>query len=287
MSVPEIAKDTRPIGVFDSGMGGLSVLRAMARRMPEQSYLYFGDTARAPYGNRCREELRQFTVEIGKWLITKDCKMLLIACNTAAALGGEALAAESSVPVYGMTEAVMAATLGAEQEIDWPLGMVATQATVNSGVYQAAFAQAAPGKPFYAQACPAFVPFVEKGCLDGPAVEQAARAYLAPMMAQGIKTLVLGCTHHPFLTPVLRRCLGPDVRIVDPADAMAELMVEKIKGTAESASSKAGADGTGTALTGTSRGEMHFYSSGNVENFAHLAGRLLEQPIERAERQVF
>jgi glutamate racemase len=266
------ARKNCPIGVFDSGVGGLSVLRALEQRLPAENYIYFGDTARVPYGNRPPEEISRFTVEIGCWFQDQGCKMILIACNTATILGMAALAAASSVPVYGMVDAVTAAALAADL---WPLGLIATKGTVDSGAYQAAMTAAAPGKLFYAQACPDFITLVEKGLLEGPQVDQAAAVYLKPLKEKGIRALMLGCTHFPFLAAPIAAYLGEGVRLLDPAPQLA-LMVEeylKAQGLLN--------DGAWGGAAGA------FYCSGDLDDFKAQGVRLLGRPLPEVGKQVF
>jgi glutamate racemase len=265
----------RPIGVFDSGMGGLSVLRALERRLPGENYIYFGDTARVPYGNRDPGEVSRFTVEIGLWFQAQGCKMLLIACNTATVLGMAALAAATTLPVYGMVEAATAAALAANL---WPLGLIATKGTVESGAYQAAIAAQAPGQPFYAQACPDFIPLVEQGILEGPQVAQTAENYLRPLKEKGIRGLVLGCTHFPFLAGPIAAYLGEDVRLLDPAPHLARMVEEYLQGQ------DLLNDGDGDA---GATGARDFYCSGSPEAFRAQGGRLLGRPLQEVGRQVF
>jgi len=222
--------------VFDSGMGGLTVLRELTKKLPGEQFVYFGDTARAPYGNRSAQEICRFAVEIGGFLLERDCKMLIFACHTATVLGMAALTSITAKPVLGMVEAALAETLGdpaedadpGADEAIWPVGMIATQGTAESGDYQRFFAQRAPGKPFYMQACPDFVPLVEKGVLVGPDVERAAEKHLSPLRERGIRTLVLGCTHYPFLVRPISAYFGAGVRLADPAHKLALLAEQEL-----------------------------------------------------------
>ncbi len=275
-----VAEKSRPIGVFDSGVGGLSVLRVLEQRLPAENYIYFGDTARVPYGDRTPQEVRDFTVEIGSWLQEQGCKMILIACNTATVLGMKALAAVAQVPVYGMVEAAMAGAMAGvagaaagEAGGLWPLGLIATKGTVESGGYQAAVAAKAPGKPFYAQACPGFVPLIEKGILTGPQVEQAVEKYLKPLKEKGVGTLILGCTHYPFLAPAIAAYMGETVRLVDPARQLA-LMVEAYLKDRD-------------LLNEGSMGTREFYCSGDGEAFKAQGSNLLGRPLIEIRKQVF
>ena len=275
----------RPIGIFDSGLGGLSVLRMLRERLPLENYIYFGDTARAPYGGRSGDEIRRFNIEIGGWLLARGCKMLVVACNTSTVLGGlAALKAETPIPVYGMMEATLAGTLAigegaggiAVPEEIWPIGFIATKGTVESGAYQAAFGDKAPGKPFYALACPDFVPLVEQGKTEGPDVDQAVHKYLAMMNDKKIRTLILGCTHYPFLVPAIVSFIGENVRIVDPAVRLAHLVEGELK------KSDLLNDGAGDA-----HGAGEYWCSGDTGIFKAVGGIFMGSPIDEVRKQVF
>ena len=273
------------MGVFDSGLGGLSVLKALERRLPMENYIYFGDTARAPYGDRSSEEIRRFNLEIGGWLLDQQCKMLLIACNTSTVLGMETLKASTDKPVFGMMEAILADALPGEG----PMGFIATQGTVESGAYQRAFAAAAPEMAFFPQACPDFVPLVEQGRLDDPAVDEAVAAYLTPLRDKGIRTLILGCTHYPILAPAIAAFLGAAVRLADPADAMARIVADYMASTGigNDGDGDDGGDGGDGGGSGTARGSRAFYCSGDRESFRAKGSAILGRPLGEIGRQVF
>lgn len=209
--------DHRPIGVFDSGVGGLTVLAELQRRLPDESTVYLGDNARTPYGPRPADEVRRFTLEAVDWLLDQDVKLLVLACNTATARALFDVRARASVPVLGVVRpgavAVAAATRSGQ------VGVIATLGTVESGAYRDAIVEAEPTTSVVQQACPELVPMVEAGILDGRRAESVLRAYLEPMLAtdSGIDTLLLGCTHYPLLREPIERIVGPDVAVVDSA----------------------------------------------------------------------
>jgi len=271
--------DPRPIGVFDSGMGGLSVLKALVQKLPYENYIYFGDTARAPYGDKTPEVIRGYNREIGSWLISMDCKMLVVACNTSTVLGGmDEIRAMSTIPVIGMADAVTGEVLRADQDSIWPVGFIATKGTVESGVYQRIFDAAKPGsysqKPgFYAAACPALVPMVEVGVLSGPEVDRALCEYISPLLAEGIRTLILGCTHYPFLKSAVVDCVGSGgsrgVQIVDPALEMAVIVTRLLEEH----------DLTHTDTAG-SAGQRAFYCSGKAADFEAVGSVLWGSSIK-------
>ncbi|MGH2356963.1 MAG: glutamate racemase [Candidatus Limnocylindria bacterium] len=211
------AADSRPIGVFDSGVGGLTVLSELHRRLPGESTLYLGDNARTPYGPRPAAEVRHFTLECADWLLAQDIKLLVLACNTATAHALDLVRERAEVPVLGVVRpgAVAAAAATRTRHV----GVIATAGTVASGAYGAAIDEADPRTSAAQQACPDLVPLVEAGVVDGPQAEQAVRGYLEPLLAgdPAIDTLLLGCTHYPLLRGVIERVAGPAVAVVDSA----------------------------------------------------------------------
>lgn len=210
----------RPIGIFDSGIGGLTVARAIHDRMPDESTIYLGDTARVPYGPKSPETVRRYAGEILDWLLAEGVKAVVVACNTASAHALDALRARSPVPVFGVIapgSRAARATAGSE-----PIGVIATAGTIASHAYRRAIHDLDPDATVIEQACPLFVPLVEEGWLDHPATRLVAEEYLRPLRAAGITSLVLGCTHYPLLKPLLAELLGSGVRLIDSADEVAE-----------------------------------------------------------------
>ena len=211
-----------PIGIFDSGIGGLTVARAIYARLPNESTIYFGDTARVPYGPKSPETVIRYSREILHWLLSQRVKAVVIACNTATAHALPTLAQESPVPVIGVIEpgaraAVRAAAGGA-------IGVIGTAGTVASHAYARAIHARSPDTVVVEQACPLFVPLVEEGWFDRPATELVAREYLAPLASAGISALVLGCTHYPLLKPLLQGAVGPHITLIDSADETASAL---------------------------------------------------------------
>ena len=209
--------DPRPIGVFDSGVGGLTVLSELRRRLPGEDTVYLGDNARTPYGPRPADEVRRFTLECVSWLLGQDVKLLLLACNTATSQALPQVRARASVPVLGVVRpgAVAAAAATRSRHV----GVIATAGTVGSGAYPAAIGEADARVAVSQQACPDLVPLVEAGQLDGPAAEAAVDGYLGELLRRDgeIDTLLLGCTHYPLLRPLIERAVGPGVAVVDSA----------------------------------------------------------------------
>ena len=211
---------TNPIGVFDSGVGGLTVVRALMERLPFEDIIYFGDTARVPYGVKSVPTIAHYATEIAQFLLQKQVKLLIIACNTMAAVAAQLVQDLSSVPVLNVIDA--GAHGAVRQTVRKRVGVIGTPATINSNAYARAIHDIDPGIQMFSQACPLFVPLVEEGWLDHPVTELTAQEYLKPVLAQDIDTLVLGCTHYPLLKVVLQKVATGTVKLVDSADAMAE-----------------------------------------------------------------
>ena len=205
----------KPIGVFDSGLGGLTAVRRLRRLMPSENIIYFGDTARVPYGNRSRETLLRYARQDMRFLSQFDLKAVVIACGTISTNCLEELRRESDLPITGVVEP--AVQRAAELTRSGTVGLVATRASVGSGAYERAFRALDPDLEVRALACPLFVPLVEEGrCRPGDVViETVAREYLTPLKEAGVDTLVLGCTHYPLLAEVIGAVMGPEVALVD------------------------------------------------------------------------
>jgi glutamate racemase len=216
-----------PIGIFDSGIGGLTVARAIFEQLPGESTVYFGDTARVPYGPKSPETVRRYSLEILRWLLEQRVKAVVIACNTSTAHALEALQAESPVPVIGVIEPGAAAAAAAAGER--PIGVIGTAGTIASNAYARAIRRARPDAVVEQRACPLFVPLVEEGWFEHPAADLIAREYLAPLTAAGVGSLVLGCTHYPLLKPLLQRVAGPGVRLIDSGEETARVTAEALR----------------------------------------------------------
>jgi glutamate racemase len=216
-----------PIGIFDSGIGGLTVARAIYQRLPRESTIYFGDTARVPYGPKSPDTVRRYSREILQWLVGQGVKLVVIACNTSTAHALTDLREQSPVPVIGVIEpgarAAVAATGGG------PVGVIGTAGTIASNAYARAIHALAPSLRVEQVACPLFVPLAEEGWFDHPATELIAREYLQSLSRAGVDVLVLGCTHYPLLKPLLGRVMGPQVRLIDSAEETARAVAETLQ----------------------------------------------------------
>jgi glutamate racemase len=211
-----------PIGIFDSGIGGLTVARAIYERLPHESTIYFGDTARVPYGPKSPETVRRYSLEILQWLLGQGVKAVVVACNTSTAHALRALQEATQVPVIGVIKpgarAAVAASDGA------PVGVIGTAGTIASNAYARALSALAPRLTVVQKACPLLVPLVEEGWFDRPATELIAGEYLGDLHAQRVQALVLGCTHYPLLRPMLQRIMGPQVILIDSGEATADAL---------------------------------------------------------------
>jgi len=210
------------IGIFDSGVGGLTVLRELRRRLPGEDFVYLGDTARLPYGTKSADTVRRYALNATAHLLGEGLKLLVIACNTASAEALDAVTAASPVPVVGVVEpgARAAIATGARR-----VAVIGTEGTVRSGAYQGALRRLDPDVDVVAAPCPLLVPLAEEGWGDHPITDQVAETYLRPLLDRAIEALILGCTHYPLLLPSLTRVAGPAVRLVDSASSVTETVV--------------------------------------------------------------
>jgi glutamate racemase len=208
-----------PIGIFDSGVGGLTVVRELWRRLPGEALVYFGDTARVPYGPKSSETVCRYAREAAAYLLSFDVKMVVIACNTATAHAIHVLQDELPVPVIGVVEPGARAAVQATRS--GRIGVIGTAGTIRSGAYDREVRRHLPRARVYAQPCPLFVPFVEEGWADRTATRLVAEEYLRPLREVDIDVLVLGCTHYPLLQPILADIMGPPIQLVDSASETA------------------------------------------------------------------
>ncbi|MBP2639552.1 MAG: murI [Firmicutes bacterium] len=203
-----------PIGVFDSGIGGLTVVSEMLKLMPEERIIYFGDTARAPYGSRSAEEIKEFMFQILAFFSAQQVKMAVMACNTMTALGLKLAQEAMAFPVVGVNTGIHAAL---QASTNHQIGVIATEATIASGNHARTLQSLEHAAVLYPQACPKFVPLIEAGELISPRTEAAAQEYLLPLQKAKVDSLILGCTHYPFIGSLLRQIMGPNVTLIDPA----------------------------------------------------------------------
>lgn len=258
----------RPVGIFDSGIGGLTVARAIYDRLPHESTVYFGDTARVPYGPKSPETVRRYSLEILHWLLGQNVKAVVIACNTSTAHALDALRAATTVPVIGVIEPGARAAVGARK--GGAIGVIGTAGTIHSNAYAKAIQALAPGARVEQQACPLFVPLVEEGWFAHPAAGLIAEEYLRPVREASVDSLVLGCTHYPLLKPLLRRVMGDQVQLIDSGEQTAILLEETL------AAADLGAD---QATVGTHR----FAVSDDEPRFRQVGSRFIGERLSKAE----
>jgi glutamate racemase len=262
------------IGVFDSGVGGLTVLRAMSGRLAAH-YLYFGDTARLPYGTKSAETVARYAIGATRYLEAQHIDLLVIACNTATALALPQIKHAARIPVVGVVEP--GAAMAAEVSRSRSAIVIATEATVASHAYRDALRQR--GLEVYEKACPLFVPLVEEGWVDHPVTEQVARIYLGEAMAESTgeaDVLVLGCTHYPLLAPLLRRIAPASMQVVDSAESTARAVRAKLESPAKPA--------TAPSADIREHRTFRFYVTDSTDKFKRLATRFLGRQVDHVER---
>ena len=265
------AGDTRPIGVFDSGMGGLTVLRALRAALPHEDLVYLGDTARLPYGTKSAETVTAYALAATRHLMQHDIKMVVIACNTASSVALEPLSeALAPLPVIGVVEPGAAAGVAATR--NGFIGVLATESTVKGGAYLRAIHKFAPQAHVTQAACAVFVALAEEGWVSGDVVEDAARRYIEPLMSHATPpdTLVLGCTHFPVLARAIAEVAGEDVKLVDSAETTAKAVCERL-------------GENGLASASNARGTTRFLATDSPERFARVGGIFFGEPIAAEE----
>ncbi len=262
----------RPIGVFDSGIGGLTVVRELLHQLPRESLIYFGDTARVPYGNKSPATVRRYAREILDFLVARDVKMVVVACNTASAHALEELRRVAPVPVVGVIDPGAKAAVEASRT--GRIGVIGTAGTIASGAYERAIHAHAGAVQVVAKPCPLFVPLVEEGWLDHPATRLIAESYLHGLGAHDIDALVLGCTHYPLLKPLLGEILGPGIALIACAEQTARAVA------AELAHSTLHAPKTAEA-------RVHFVVSDAPERFRKVGKRFLGERLGEIELHAF
>ena len=250
--------DARPIGVFDSGVGGLTVVSQMRRMLPGESIVYFGDLARLPYGSKSKQSIIQFSHQIMRFLLGQDVKAVIIACGTASSNSLEEMRASYSIPIMGVVEP--GAHAAANKTRNKRIGVIGTEATVSSGAYGQLFSKA----------CPLFVPLVEEGWFDDGVTREVIHRYLIPLKEEGVDTLILGCTHYPLLRGLIQEEMGEQVTLVDPSQEAALLMKSFLI--------------SHQRLAENAEGSVRFYASDSTEKFQRLAEVILDSPMMPVKR---
>lgn len=265
--------DHRPIGVFDSGLGGLTAVRSLRKILPEEDLIYFGDTSRVPYGGRSRETILKYARQDIRFLRSFDLKAILIACGTVSTTSLPVLQAENGLPVAGVVEPTCARAAAVTK--NKRVGMIATQASVRAGAYKKRLAEIDPEIQVFPKACPLFVPLVENGRFrpGDVVIETVAREYLEPMEALGIDTLILGCTHYPLLTEVIAEIMGPSVELVSAGEESAFELKRMLKAN-------------GLRNQEAHQGDATYYVSDRVESFEETASWFLQEDLRHGANQI-
>ncbi len=260
---------TRPIGIFDSGVGGLTVVKSLLARLPGENFVYYGDTAHLPYGTKSRDELFKYANDIISFLLSRDVKTIVVACGTHSSVTLTEMEKTCPVPLLGVVKP--GARVAARVTRNGKIGMIATQGTVNSGSYSANIKAIEVAYEVFSAACPRLVPIVEAGILAGPETRQAVEEYIAPLLQQGIDTLVMGCTHYPFLAPVISDIAGDGVTLVDPAAETIEELISILE--------------KNNLLNDIQAiGTREFYVSGNEQSFYKVGRLLMGDVIQKVDR---
>jgi len=257
----------RPIGVFDSGVGGLTVVKELIRQLPDEDIVYFGDIARVPYGIKSKETIIRFSIENILFLLKKEVKLICVACNTVSSVALPVIKHHFKVPIVGVIIPGVREAVYATQ--NKRIGVIGTRGTIKSKTYEFEIKQLDPKVKVIAVSCPLFVPFVEEGWIEGGVVLEVARIYLQPLKDARVDTVILGCTHYPILKPVIKEVLGEDVTLIDSAKQVA-MEVKKVLAQ----------EGL---LNRNHRAKHEFYVSDNPEWFSSLAKRFLGEPVSNVK----
>lgn len=255
----------RPIGVFDSGIGGLTVVREILRQLPNENVLYFGDSARVPYGGKSTETVTRFAIENTQFLLRRGVKFLVVACNTASALAMSALQRRFDIPMVGVIAP------GAEEAVrrthQRRIGVIGTTGTIGSRAYDAAIAECAPDCVVEGIACPLFVPLAEEGWVEGDIPQRVAETYLRPLRESGVDVVILGCTHYPILRSVIGGVLGSEITLVDTAESTVREVCRRL-------------ESLDLQRIETGEGSRRFFLSDVPVRFREIGGRFLGEPIK-------
>lgn len=262
-------KNNSPIGVFDSGIGGLTVLKEIFRVLPEESTVYLGDTARVPYGIRSPETVMKYSFENTRFLVSKGIKLLVIACNTSSSISLSEIKKSVSIPAIGVIEPGAHAAAGSTRNNK--IGIIGTEATIKSSAYKKTIKGINKSIEVFGLACPLFVPLVEEGWTDGNIAMMIAEKYLGVIKEKGIDTLVLGCTHYPLLKGVISKFMGPDIKLIDSAVETAKRIKDILKG-----------NGLERKAKGAPAREI--YVTDSPERFISVGERFLKRKIRHIEK---
>ena len=260
---------TNPIGFFDSGIGGLTVVKSVARLMPNENIVYFGDTARVPYGSKSNETVIEYSIQAANFLLRKNIKLLVVACNTASAVALKELRKFLTIPVIGMIEP--GAKMALQESRKGNVGVIGTRATINNKAYAHELKKLNPKVKVFEQACPLFVPLAEEGWLDHKVTERVAKEYLSVMRDKKIDSLILGCTHYPILSDVIQKVVGKNVKLIDSGSPAAYLVQDYLNGRQ-------------LRNLSVHHGQAEFYVSDVPVKFKEIAERFLGRKISHLHK---
>ena len=265
--------DRRPIGAFDSGLGGLTAFRKLAEILPGENIIYLGDTGRVPYGSRSKETIIKYAIQDAAFLTGFDIKAIMVACNTVSATAMPELTRGCEVPVYGVVEEPVKTALRLTK--NRCIGVIGTEATIRSGSYEAALKRECPEVEVFSAACPLFVPLVENGrtAVSDIVPVTVAREYLEPLKGKNVDTLIMGCTHYPLLAEIIKAEMGPEVRLIDSGAEAAIRVAQDLREQ-------------GLLSDAQEKGKYSFFVTDSTEGFSKLAGAFLESEIKGLVKQV-
>lgn len=260
----------KPIGIFDSGLGGLTVVKEVMNQLPHESIIYFGDTARVPYGNKSKETVTKFSAQIIRFLETKQVKAIIIACNTVSSNSIEELRKMfPHIPIEGVVQP--GAKMALEQTSSNRIGVIGTEATVRSNKYTELIIKQNNKAQVFGKACPLFVPLVEDNWIQHPVTSMVAKEYLSPLLEKDIDTLILGCTHYPMLSHIIQEIVGDKIKLVNPAQEAA-CKIEKLLGSLNQ------------LAPNEQKPHYEFYVSDHTDKFEYMAKEFLHKPIPQVEK---
>jgi len=255
---------TNPIGFFDSGIGGLTVVKSFMQLMPNENIIYFGDTARVPYGSKSNETVIEYSIQAANFLLRKNIKLLVVACNTASSVALKDLRKFLTIPVIGMIEP--GARYALAESKNKKIGVIGTRATINNKAYSHELLKLSPKAKIYEKACPLFVPLAEEGWIDHKSTELIAKEYLTELKEKQIDSLILGCTHYPILAHVIQKVVGKNVKLIDSGNPAAKLVEDYL-------------NGRGLRNQSVQHGVAEFYVSDVPTKFKEIAERFLGRKL--------
>lgn len=255
---------TNPIGFFDSGIGGLTVVKSFMQLMPNENIIYFGDTARVPYGSKSNETVIEYSIQAANFLLRKNIKLLVVACNTASSVALKDLRKFLTIPVIGMIEP--GARYALSESKNKKIGVIGTRATINNKAYSHELLKLSPKAKIYEKACPLFVPLAEEGWIDHKSTELIAKEYLTELKEKQIDSLILGCTHYPILAHVIQKVVGKNVKLIDSGNPAAKLVEDYL-------------NGRGLRNQSVQHGVAEFYVSDVPTKFKEIAERFLGRKL--------